>query len=218
MAYTNVIKLTGLTPVDTLTGARWSGKGNVYCIPSTDSTYNYFTGDLVAPAVGGDTNGIPYISLCAAGATAVGVIQAIGTAPYGPWVVNYNNLQAPVYAPITKTQNYYALVIDDPNVIFEICEGSSVATTNLTSAVCNLNANIAIPTQSTTAAVTAYLSGMYLDNHTAPTTTSTYNLRIIRLAQRADNHFVTNPATGGGGQRWWVTINNHTYRGGVTAP
>ncbi len=224
MAFVNPNKPAGLSLKGGLLGYNWTGKGHLYCIPSTDSTYNYFQGDLVSlTAGGGDTNGIPYISLTAAGAAAVGVIQAVGASPAlalaavaGPYI-DPNNLSL-VYAPITKTKNYYALVIDDPFAVFEIQEGSSTATTNLTAAAVSLNANIALAAASTNATVTSVYSQTYLDNHTAPTTTSTFNLKILRLTQRIDNHFVTSPPTGGGYQKWDVMINNHQFRGGVTAP
>ena len=124
MAFVNPNKPAGLAPVATLSGSNWTGKGRMYCIPSTDSTYNYFPGDLVSHASGGgsDANGIPYISLTAAGSAAVGVIQAIGTIATGGPYINPNNLSL-TYAPITKTQNYYAYVLDDPNIIFEVQEG-----------------------------------------------------------------------------------------------
>lgn len=224
MAAPNVNKPAGLSPVQTLTAANWSQKTNWYCIPSTDGTYNYMPGDLVALTGGGDTNGTPYIAQAAAGAAAVGVIVGVGLAqsisgilPFGGPPINPNNL-AQVYAPITKTANYYALVVDDPNTIFEIQEGSSVATTNLTATSVGLNANIALGANTTAATPVGFLSNTYLDNHTAPTTSSTLNLKILRLVPRLDNHFVTVPATGGGYQKWWVLINNHQYRSGITAP
>jgi hypothetical protein len=54
-----------------------------------------------------------------------------------------------------------------------------------------------------------------LTDTAAPATTATLNLKIISLAQRIDNHFSTTPTTGGASQKWWVLINNHSYRGGV---
>src|SRR5476651_819305 len=82
MAFVNPNKPAGLAPKGNLLGSNWDSKGHVYCIPSTDATYNYFIGDLVSlTAGGGDANGIPYIALTAAGAAAVGVIVAVGMAP-----------------------------------------------------------------------------------------------------------------------------------------
>ncbi len=220
MAFTNPSKLAGLSPVQLLSGAMYSGKGRMYVIPTSDATNNYFVGDLVslAAAAGGDVNGLPLITIGTAGATAVGVIAAIGVNPQGGPYINPANLNL-TYAPITKTVPYYCLVHDDPNIIFEIQEGG--ASTNLTTSVVGLNANIHAGAGTTNANPNAngyFLSSQYLDNATAPTTTNTYNLKIMSLAQRPDNHFVTSPTTGGGSQKWWVLINNHQYRTGITAP
>jgi hypothetical protein len=208
----NVNKPAGLSPVGTLSGSTWQGKGRVYAIPVSDSTYNYFPGDLVSLVSGGSaggvaSNGIPYVSLTAAGAMAVGVIQAIGTNPSGPWI-NPNNLNL-IYAPITKTQIYYAYVLDDPNIVYEVQEDGTG--TNLTAAVIGRNANILLGAASTAATPSTVLSQTVMTNSATPAITATLNLKILQLAQRVDNVFVTSPTTHGY-QKWWVLINNHSYR------
>jgi hypothetical protein len=189
----------------------------MYAIPTSDTTNNYFPGDLVAlvaGGAGGEVNGLPLITLCAAGATAVGVIQAVGLSPQGGPYVNPNDLSK-IFAPLTKTAVYYAYVLDDPNIIWEIQEGG--AGTNLTTAVIGRNANILLGAASTAATPGVFVSQTVMTDTAAPTTTNTLNLKILSLAQRPDNHFVTSPATGGGGQKWWVLINNHAYRSGITS-
>lgn len=213
MAFVNPNKPSGLSPVATLSGSNWTGKGRVYAIPTSDTTQNYFPGDLVSRVAGGDVNGLPLCTLTAAGATAVGVIQSIGTQPTGPYA-DPNNLSL-IYAPLTKTKVYYAFVLDDPNIIYEIQEGG--AGTNLATGIVGLNANILLGAASTAASPGVFVSQTTLTNNAAPTTTSTLNLKILSLAQRVDNHFVTSPATGGA-QKWWVLINNHSFRAGITAP
>lgn len=213
MAFVNPNKPSGLSPVATLSGSNWTGKGRVYAIPVSDATNNYFPGDLVAKATGGDINGIPLITMGSAGNAAVGVIQSIGTQPTGPYA-DPNNLSL-IYAPITKTKVYYAFVLDDPNIIYEVQEGG--AGTNLATAIVGLNANILLGAATTAATPGVFVSQTTLTNNAAPTTTSTLNLKIISFAQRIDNHFVTSPATNGA-QKWWVLINNHSYRAGITAP
>jgi hypothetical protein len=220
MAFVNPNKPSGLSPVATLSGSDWTGKGRWYAIPTTDSTYNYFPGDLVAlvggGSAGGDTaTGLPYVSMCAAGATALGVIQAVGIYPSGP-AIDPNNLSR-TYAPLTKSVTYYAFVLDDPNIVYEIQEGGTG--TNLTaSSACGRNANILLGAAATASAPGVYVSQTTLTDTAAPSTSSTLNLKIIAFAQRPDNHFVTTPSTGGGSQKWWVLINNHAYRAGITAP
>lgn len=213
MAFTNPNKPAGLSPVTTLSGADWTGKGRMYAIPTSDSTYNYFPGDLVtlnAAPGGGDANGLPYCAMYTAGTRPViGVIQSVGTNPQGGPYINPNNL-ALTYAPITKTVPYYAYVLDSPDIIYEIQETG--ASTNLTTAVCGLNATIVLGAASTAANPGVYVSQTMLNNASAPTTTATLPLKILQLAQRPDNHFVTSPSTGGGYQKWWVMLNNHFYR------
>lgn len=215
MAFVNQNKLSGLSLVSSISSSNLTGKGRMYSIPTSDSTYNYFPGDLVALAGGGDANGLPNVALCAAGATAVGVIQAIGTNPVGGPYINPNNL-ALTYAPITKTVPYYAFVLDDPELIWEIQEVGTG--TNLTATAVGLNANLLLGAASTAATPTNYLSQTGITDTAAPTTTSTLNFQIVSFAQRVDNHFVTSPATGGGYQKWWVRINNHAFSAGITAP
>lgn len=219
MAFVNPNKPAGLTPVKYLNGAKWTGGGNIYAILSTD-TNAYSQGDLVTLTGTGDASGVPGITLYTEGTgpvtgvlIAVGVgsgptgLGGIGAGAGGPYI-NPNNL-ALVQAPATKTQNYYALVVDDPNVIFEVQETGT--DTNLTQTCLGNNAPILYAAPATG----VYVSGTMLNN-TGVTTTSTLPLKILSFAQRADNHFSTSPTTGGGYQKWWVLLNNHSYRAGTT--
>lgn len=202
----NPNKPAGLSPVATLSGSDWTGKGRMYYIASTD-TNAYYPGDLVTLSGSGDaTRGIPGITLATAGAVAVGVLMAAGTNPDGGPYVNPNQLQL-TSVPGTKTQAYYAYVLDDPFIIYEIQEGGSG--TNLTASAIGNNANILYAAPATGVAV----SGTTLNNASVATT-STLNLKIMGLARRQDNNFVS--GTGGGAQKWWVMINNHNYHTGVT--
>lgn len=214
MAFVNPSKPAGLSPVRYLNGAKYDGKVNVYSIAAAD-TNPYFPGDLVVPTATGDANGIPGVTLATAGNPAVGVIVAVGTlpgtgylVPGGPYI-NVNNLNIVNRPTGAQTTVYYAAVSDDPNIIYEIQEGG--VGTNLTTGACNNNANILYAAPATGVNV----SGTTLNNGSVATT-ATLNLKILRLAQRIDNHFVTSPATGGGAQKWDVIINNHVYRGGTT--
>ena len=213
MAFVNPSKPAGLSPLRYLNSAKYDGKGQMYSIAAAD-TNPYFPGDLVTPTATGDSNGIPGITIATAGNPAVGVIVAVGTllatgylVPGGPYI-NANNLSLVNRPSGAQASVYYALVADDPNIIYEIQEGG--AGTNLTTAACNNNANIVYAAPATGVNV----SGTQLNNATVATTI-TLNLKILRLVQRIDNHFVTSPATGGGAQKWEVIINNHVYRGGT---
>lgn len=218
MAFVNPIKPSGLSPVQFLSGTKYTGQAHMYSIPASDATYNYFQGDLVSAIGGGgstaaDVNGIPSVVMTTAGVAACGVIVAIGTIPQGGPYINPNDLSK-TYAPKVKTQAYYVLVADDPNIIFEVQEGGTG--TNFTSNATQRNANIILGAASTAAAPTGiYISQTQMDNTAAAAVTATLNLKIVRFAQRIDNHFVTTPSTGGQGQKWWVMINNHQYRAGI---
>jgi hypothetical protein len=218
MAFVNPLKPAGLSPLRYLNAAKYDGKGQMYCVLPTD-TNPYWNGDLVTlVAAGGDINGIPAVTLATAGNPAVGVIVAIGTlnagtgyrVPGGPYI-NPNNLNVVNRPAGAQSQTYYALVSDDPNIIYEIQEGGTAA--NLTPAAINSNANIlyAAPGPS------VHVSGTTLDGGSVANT-ATLNLKILRLTQRIDNHFALSPPsspTGGAGQKWEVLINNHVFRAGT---
>jgi len=197
----NTSKPAGLTPVRYLNGADWTGVGNIYFISSADGSA-FYPGDLVKLSGTGDTTrGIPGISKSAAGDVSVGVLVAVGVNPDGGPYIDPNNLTL-TNAPATKTQNYYALVVDDPNVIFEIEEISTG--TALDATAIGLNANISVATPGTGGRYSASV----VDNGTEATT-ATLNLKLLGLARKSDNAF-------GYAAKWLVLVNSHSYRVGTT--
>lgn len=215
MANTN--KVSGLTPVRYLGGANWDGKGNLYHIDSGD-TNAYNVGDPVSlkagtATVAGEDAGLQTLTVGQVGGTNVGVILAVGITPRGGGYFDPSNLgfgnQLVTGAPATKVKPYYALVADDPNVIFEIQEGG--AGSKFTVAATSKNANFALAAPATGVMV----SGAFLDDGTAAATTSTLNLKLLGLAQRID------PGSGlyntyGAFAKWLCLINNHFYAVGRT--
>lgn len=221
MAFVNALKPSGLSPLRYLDAAKYDGKGQMYCVLPAN-TNPFWVGDLVVPVAGGDVNGIPQITLATAGAPAVGVIVAIGTlnagtgysVPGGPYI-NPNDLSWVSRPPGAQPVTYYALVSDSPNIIYEIQEGGTATNLTATTAL-GKNANIIYAAPSPGPRIPA-VSGTMLDGGSVATS-ATLNLKILRLVQRIDNHFATTPpsaATGGGGQKWEVLINNHVYRAGT---
>ena len=209
MANTN--RVSGLTPVGYLGGADWSGKGGMYYIDSNDGNA-YWPGDPVALADGLDAeSGLQTITLATAGSYMVGAIIAIGasintttSARGGPYI-DPTNLTL-LNAPATKLKNYFALVADDPNTIFQIQEGGTG--TLLTKTATSRNANFAYAAPAAGVAV----SGVFLDNGTAPANGiggAAYNLRIMGLAQIQDGGAYN---TYGLYAKWNVIINYHQYR------
>lgn len=195
----NANRVTGLTPVGYLGGADWDGRGNLYYIDSTEANI-LSVGDPVKLSGNGDTTrGIPGVVQATAGATSLGVILAIGINPGGAYI-DPNNLSL-TQAPATKTVNYYALVADDPNIIYEIQEAGAGSV--LTSAALSETADWVAAAPATGVRYSAF----YLNNN-GHDTTSTRNMKILRLAPKADNAF-------GLYAKWWVTINNHHFKLGV---
>jgi hypothetical protein len=199
---------SGLSPVMYRNGNFWNGQARLYTILAAN-TNAFAVGDLVASdASGCDPNGLSAVTLASAGAAARGVIVAVGSAipmggmlQGGPMInpANLTQLSRPAAAQAT---NWFAMVVDDPDVIFEIQErytGSAVSATQMAK-----NANIIYSAPATG----AVYSGTLLDQTTIATT-ATLNLRILGAAQRVDNTPFTL------GQRLWVCINNHEFSGGV---
>lgn len=213
----NINRVSGLTPIKYMSGTSYSGGGNMYHIDSGD-TNAYYIGDPVAIKAGTATianedAGLQTLTVGQVGAANIGVIVAIGVTARGGAYVDPSNLgygnTVATYAPATKTKAYYALVADDPSIIFEIQEGGTG--TELTVAATSKNANFALAAPATGVMV----SGAYLNLATAPATTSTYNLKLLGLAQRLD------PAsslynTYGQYAKWWCLLNNHYYMTGRT--
>lgn len=195
----NVSRISGLSPVQYLNGAPWNGQARVYCIPNSDDTNAYAIGDPVAYAGSSDTNGVPTVTLATAGTgnTVLGAIVSTGGVKYGSGLVD-PNATSDLVIPATKTKDYYVMVCDDPNVIFEIEEESTG--TAFTAAEVGLNANLVAGTNN------GYVSGWMIDR-TSPAVTATLQLRLLMLAQRTGNAF-------GDYAKWWVLINNHSYRVG----
>lgn len=197
----NVSKAGGLSPVQFLSGAPWNGKGRVYCIPDTDDTNAYAIGDPVVLAGSADTNGIPTITLASAGTGN----QVLGSIVSGAGALSYGSsygvpADSPVVIPATKSRNYYVLVADDPDIIFEIQEdadGGALAATDV-----GLNVNLISGTNN------GYVSTWEIDS-SSKAAGATLQLKLLRLAQypAASNVF-------GADAKWWVTINNHVFKAG----
>lgn len=203
----------GLQPVQYLNGNMWNGQVRIYVIPSGDGNA-YAPGDPVATSSGNaDTYGISAITLATAGSgnPIRGVAIAFGTGPVGSTAtagpfpggpyVNPSNL-ASVIVPATKTSNWYAAVVDDPEVLFEIQEATPSGP--LAMSVIGKNAVLVSGTNN------GYVSGWQLSAATAPAVTAAYQLRIMQLIQRPD----VTPVSAN--QKWLVKINTHELGAGAT--
>lgn len=205
----NVNRPSGLSPVKYLGGADWDGKANMYYIAAADTNPIYI-GDLVTLNNTADaTRGIQGVTLATAGAAAVGVVVGIGTNPEGGPYINPANLER-IWRPSgAQAENYYALVVDDPYVIFEAQEDGVGGTIAAASSSKNVNIVYAAP------ATGVRVSGTMIDSSTVATT-STLNLKLLGLVRRYEGNGSLN--TYGSFAKWLCMINNHWYKGGVTSP
>jgi hypothetical protein len=197
----NANRPSGLSPLTYLNGADWDGRGNMYYIAQADGNAFYVGDPVVLSGNGDPVRGIPGVTIATAGNPVTGVIVAIGVNPDGGPYIDPNNLGR-VFAPATKTQAYYALVVDDPNVIFEIQEVGTG--TQLDSAAIGLNADFVAGAPAAGVSVSGYQL-----NNVGEATSSALNLKLLGLVRRFDNVF-------GAYAKWRVMINNHTYRAGIT--
>lgn len=206
----------GFSPRRYLNGAPYSGAGNIYYIASDDANA-FAIGDPVKSSGTADANGIAGVTLGTAGAAIRGIILAIGNSPAlnggtgngmgpgGPYI-NPANLSVTV-APATKTSAYYALIMDDPNVLCAIQEVNSG--TAFTATEVGLNADFVAGTNN------GYVSGFTLNN-SGEATTSTLNCKIMGLDQEPGNGYMGNSPAPTLVTRWLVMLNNHELRAGIT--
>lgn len=184
----------GLQPRRYLNGAPWNNATNTYNIATGYATTIY-TGDPVYLA-----SGTGLIQAAAGDANpCIGVFQ--GCKYYD---TNGNFIFSPYWPASTSVLTntlVEAEVADDPNIIFDI---QSSNTTGVTQAQLGLNAVFAIGTGSTISGQ----SGAVLNLATAPATTATFQLKIMRLTPNPSNGFK-------GYNNVEVVINNHYYKGGT---
>lgn len=198
----NSNRASGFTPVKYLNGASWNGQANLYSIAAAYGT-ELAIGDPVISSGTADTNGIPGIALGAATGALRGVIVGLGK--YVGLIANPSNLDT-TKRPAADPAVWYALVVDDPNVIFEIQEesnGTALAATE-----------VGLNTVPLLAAAGTYMSGWLLRSATGatPATTATLQLRLMGLAQKPAGTNVF-----GAYAKWLVKINVHELGTGTGA-
>lgn len=193
----NADRPTGLSPVRHLTSGPYNGQANLYAIPAAN-TNGFAIGDpVISTGEGGSASGIPYVDLAAATGAIRGVIVGISDQPYGMAKIdNPNSIVRPAAA---QTSDWYVLVVDDPNVLFEVQEVSGG--TPLAATAIGLNANLVVGTNN------GYISGWELSNSTEDTEAD-LQVKIMGLAQRRDNAI-------GEHAKWIVKINNHELAAGT---
>lgn len=194
----NKIGPQGFVPSRYLNGAAWNGAANMYVIPSTDAS-QYNVGDAVKSAANGDANGIPAVTKAAGTDTLRGVIIGVLVAtPNNPSLVGTVLDNTVQNIPATKARDYYVLVVDDPQVLFEIADDGLAG---LTATSSNKNATFTVANPTSPAQNSASVL-----NTASVATTAGLNLKIVGLAQKANNAYGTNA-------KWIVKINQHEMMG-----
>jgi len=206
----NANRPSGFTPVSYLNGAPWNGQARVYSIAATYGTALYI-GDPVISSGTADAYGIAGVAIGAGSGALRGVIVGLfdsGSTTGSPGGVTVGGIfdANKVYRPASNANVWYAAVVDDPNVIFELQEesnGTALAATEV-----GLNQISLIGTGN------GYLSGWLLRSATGatPATTATLQLRLLGLSQKPAGTNVF-----GAYAKWLVQINVHELGHGTGA-
>jgi hypothetical protein len=206
----NVSRINGFRPVKHVDGSPWNGQVNRYFVAASDATA-IFNGDLVKLAAVSDTQGqtvIPGVPSIGGTQGATAFVAGTDTAAVGVavgFMINPLNLNTPQYR--TASTAMYALVVDDPTVIFE----AQVDTTTYPGGSAGIigaagfNKNYSVTNAGGGSTVTG-LSGMTVGLSTAATT-STLTLKAMGASQKVDNDITSQNA------KLLVLINSHQLNG-----
>jgi len=200
----NVVAPFGLRIARTGNQAAYNAQLNTYWIPSSDGNA-YYEGDIVKSLANADGNGIPGVVKITNGTdTPRGFIVGVLPSLLGGNSMQGTNLDlTQVSIPASKTRDYYVLVCDDPDVIFEV-QGDSTAT-NQVAANVNKNASLTIAAPST---ATFPLSASVVNSSTIATTQALI-IRLMGLAQFPGNGFGANAT-------WMAKFNQHELQGNTS--
>ena len=198
----NANRPCGFSPVSYLNGSPWNGQARLYSIDASYATALYI-GDPVVSGGSADVNGVPNIAIGNTTGALRGVIVGLGIGE--GLMANPTNLNL-IYRPASDPAVWYAMVVDDPNVIFEVQEESNG--TQLAATEVGLN------TISKSGTGNGYLSGWMIPSATGatPNTTATLQLRLLGL-----NRYPAGRNTFGAYAKWLVQINVHELGHGTGA-
>ena len=195
----NAIGPRGFVPSRYMDGSNWNGATNLYVVLSTEGN-QINVGDTVKSAAGGDANGIPAVTKITNGTDACRgvVVGCLAANPNDPSLVGTQIDLTVQNIPATKSKNYYVLVADDPNLLFELQDDGLAA---LTSTSCNKNATYTVANPTAPAQNSATVLSTASVN-----TTNTLSLKIVGLAQKPNNAY-------GANANWLVRFNLHELFG-----
>lgn len=193
----NVSKINGFKPVKHLSGSPYNGQFNIYEIVVGDGTAT-MVGDLVKADTGTATDVYP---TCVRHGTTGEITSGLALGVVVGFVIDPTNLNTPQYRAASTKR--YAMVADDPSLMFEVQDGGTVPCT-LTQI--GLNTGFMATAGSTTTGASGMTTGT-----TAPTTTNSLPLKVMAIVNRPDND------SAAASQKLLVMINQHYYMGGQTA-
>lgn len=176
----NANRPSGFSPVQYLNGSPWNGQARIYSIAAAYATALYI-GDPVKSSGTADANGVPGIVLGATTGALRGVIVGLGSAE--GLIANPKNLDITYRPAAAQATDWYAMVVDDPDVLFEVQEnanGTALAATE-----------IGLNTISVSGTGSGFVSGWMLASATdaTPANTATLQLRLMGLVRRQQNAF-----------------------------
>ena len=176
----NANRPSGFSPVQYLNGSPWNGQARIYSIAAAYATALYI-GDPVKSSGTADANGVPGIILGATTGALRGVIVGLGSAE--GLIANPKNLDITYRPAAAQATDWYAMVVDDPQVLFEVQEnanGTALAA-----------ADIGLNTISVSGTGSGYVSGWMLASATdaSPAATATLQLKLMGLVRRQQNAF-----------------------------
>lgn len=176
----NANRPSGFSPVQYLNGSPWNGQARIYSIAAAYATALYI-GDPVKSSGTADANGVPGIVLGATTGALRGVIVGLGSAE--GLIANPKNLDITYRPAAAQATDWYAMVVDDPQVLFEVQEnanGTALAATE-----------IGLNTISVSGTGSGFVSGWMLASATdaTPAATATLQLKLMGLVRRQQNAF-----------------------------
>lgn len=186
----------GFSPVRYLNGATWDGSVNMYYVAQADAN-QINPGDAVKSVALSDANGVPGVTKITNGTDAARgvVVGCLVAPPYGQSLVGTTLDLAVQNIPATKTKAYYVLVVDDPNVLFEI-QDNGLSVIGATSMSKNFSFTVTNPTAPQQNSASVLLNS-------SAAVTATLPLRLMGAVQRDDNDITSVNA------KWLVKFNVH---------
>lgn len=176
----NANRPAGFIPVQYLNGSPWNGQARIYSIAAAYATALYI-GDPVKSSGTANADGVPGVVLGAATGGLRGVIVGLGTQE--GLLANPQNLDI-TYRPAAATsKDWFCMVVDDPQVLFEIQEKSNTLQIAAT--------DIGLNTVPVVGTGNGFTSGWQLASSTdaTPAVTATLQLKLMGLVRRQQNAF-----------------------------